>query len=74
VPQGGTGVVDGAGPLRRPRQGFTAGFPSYDTKRSIGSEWRGGRHHPGTGCARARPSSAEEGSKNVQTRGGAWEH
>ncbi|MCI0622985.1 MAG: hypothetical protein L0387_15225, partial [Acidobacteria bacterium] len=26
-------------------------------------------HHPGAGCASARPSSAEEGSQNVQSPG-----
>ncbi|MCI0624855.1 MAG: hypothetical protein L0387_24985, partial [Acidobacteria bacterium] len=38
-----------------------------DTKRSIGGFRKDRSHHPGAGCASARPSSAEEGSQKVQS-------
>ncbi len=37
------------------------------TKRLIGGFRKSGLHHPGAGCAIARPSSAEDGTKNVHS-------
>ncbi|MCI0421035.1 MAG: hypothetical protein L0312_17700, partial [Acidobacteria bacterium] len=34
---------------------------------SIGGFRKDRSHHPGAGCASARPSSAEEGSQHVQS-------
>ena len=65
MPRSGTGVVCG----KCQKASFARFVPSFrilDTKRMFGAFLNRRSHHPGAGCASARPSSAEEGTQNVQ--------
>jgi len=56
--------------LRKPRSSrFELTINVGGVKRLVAAFRSDRSHHPGSSCARARPSSAEEGSKNVQSPG-----
>ena len=62
----GTGVVCGKCQEASFRR-FVPSFGTLGTKRAFGAFLNRRSHHPGAGCASARPSSAEEGTQNVQS-------
>jgi hypothetical protein len=66
VPRSGTGVVCGKC-QKASFERFVPSFRILDTKRMFGAFLNRRSHHPGAGCASARPSSAEEGTQNVQS-------
>jgi hypothetical protein len=68
VPRSSTRVVCGKCQEASFRR-FVPSFRISDTKRVFGAFLNRRSHHPGAGCASARPSSVEEGSKmsNLQS-------
>ena len=66
MPRSGAGVVCGSCQEASFRR-FVPSFRILGTKREFGAFLNRRSHHPGAGRASALPSSAEEGSKNVQS-------